>query len=50
MSPKNSFIDESFMNPLGEPIDYLPSFGRIVTGLEVGEASQEEWDEAVKNK
>jgi hypothetical protein len=46
----NSFIDESFMNPCGEPLDFPSTFGRIVEGLEVEEASQEEWDEAVKKK
>ena len=49
MNQKDNFIDESIMNPHIEPLDYLPSFGRIVPGLEVGEATQEEWDEAVNN-
>lgn len=44
MKPNNSFIDESYMIPSGEPIPFTGSF---VPGLVVKEITQEEWDEAV---
>ena len=44
MKPQNSFIDERYMNPAGEP---LPFTGCFVPGLVVKEITQEEWDEAV---
>lgn len=45
---RNSFIDESFMSPHGEPIEYTPSFGRNTPGIVVEKATEDEWNEAVK--
>ena len=47
MKPHNSFIDESAMKIEGEPLEYVPVFGRQVPGLAVKEISREEYDEAV---
>lgn len=43
MRPQNSFIDERYMNPAGEPLPFTNTF---VPGLVVKNITQEEWDEA----
>lgn len=48
MNVQNHFIDESVMSPSGEPLEYVPVFSRESPGLVVNDASQDEWDEAVK--
>ena len=47
------FIDDSIINPGGIPLDYhelppiKPNFGRIPVGLEVDEATYEEYCDAL---
>lgn len=55
MSPSNNFIDESFMKPEGEPLEYEPDkrytnnlivrsqFGPVSTGLTVEEIEFDEY-------
>ena len=43
MKPQNNFINEAYMAPEGEPLEY---FKPKNNGLEVKEATLEEWEEA----
>ena len=43
MKPQNNFINEAYMAPEGEPLEY---FKPKSNGLEVKEASLQEWEDA----
>lgn len=43
MKPQNNFINEAYMAPEGEPLEY---FKPKSNGLEVKEASFQEWEDA----